>query len=63
MHEKLAVSGTDLAGEKEASNQRGGSESDPSHTPKKVGLAKLRLLGSLTEGEVADEFDNIMGDL
>ena len=45
----------DLAAKKEASNKGMVRGSGPSHTPKKVGLAKSRLMGRLTGREAADE--------
>ena len=45
----------DLAAEKEASNMGMVRGSGPSHPPKKVGLAKSRLMGRLTGREAANE--------
>ena len=59
MHGKLTASGAELAAEKAASNRGSG----PGHPPKKVGLAKLRLLGKLAGREAAGEDDDIMGDM
>ena len=47
MHGKLTASGVELMAKKVASNKVRGRGSDPRFPPKKVGLAKSRLLGSL----------------
>ena len=59
MHGKLTASRAELAAEKAASNRGSG----PGHPPKKVGLAKSRLLGGLAGREAVSEDDDIMGDL
>ena len=63
IHGNLTAGGADLAAENSASNmgrRRGGG---PGHPPKRVWLAKSRLLGRLEGRESADKYDNIMGDL
>ena len=52
-----------MAADKAASNRGWGRYSGTGHPPKKVGLAKLGLLGRLAGREVADEDYNIIGDL
>ena len=47
----------------QATGGRAGRGSGPGHTPKKFGLAKLRLLEGLAGKQAADEDNNIMGDL
>ena len=52
------------AGSREGGEQQGEGQGERAlHPPKKVGLAKSRLLGRLAGREVADEDDDIMGDL
>ena len=63
LHRKLTASGAELADEKAESNRGRGRGSGPGHPPNKVWLAKSRLLGRLEGREVADEDDDIMGDL
>ena len=63
MHGKLKLIGADLVDKKVASNMGRGRGVGPVHTPKKVGLAKSRLLGGLAGRESADEDDNIMRDM
>ena len=63
MHGKLTASRAELTGEKAASNKGRGRGSGLGHPPKKVGLAKLRLLGRLAGREVVGEYKDIMGDL
>ena len=63
MNGKLKMGGVEMAPEKVASNRgrrRGGS---PSHPPKRVGLAKSRLLARLEGKEGDDEDADIIGDL
>ena len=59
MHGKLMASGAELAAEKAASNRGSG----PGHPPKKIRLAKFRLLWSLAGREANNKDDNIMGDM
>ena len=47
MYRKLTASGTELAAEKAGSNRGRDREISPGHLPKKVELAKSRLLGRL----------------
>ena len=47
IHGKLMAGGADLAAKKMGSNRGRGRGSGPGHTPKKVGLAKSRLLRRL----------------
>ena len=63
MHKKLAEIGTDLAAEKAESNRRRGRGSGPGKPPKKIGLAKSRLLGRLAGKEAENKDDEIMGNL
>ena len=63
IHGKLTASEEELAAKKAASNRGWGRESGPGHPPKKVGLAKSRLLGRLAVREAAREDYNIIGDL
>ena len=63
MHGKLIASRTELEDEKEAINMGSGRGGGPVHTPKKVGLAKLRLMGRLAWRDVADKENYIMGDI
>ena len=63
MHENLTASGKDLEAEKVTRNRVRGRGCSPGHTPKKVGLAKSRLLGRLVGREEENEADDIMGDL
>ena len=63
MHGKLTESRAELTGEKAASNKGRGRGSGLGHPPKKVGLAKSRLLGRLAGREVVGEYKDIMGDL
>ena len=62
LHGKLTASRAELVAEKVASIRGRCRGSDPGHPPKKVRLAKLRLLGSLAGREAVGEDDNIMGD-
>ena len=63
MHGKLKLIGADLVDKKVASNMGRGRGVGPVHTPKKVGLAKSRLLGGLAGRKADDEDNNVMGDL
>ena len=63
MDGKLTASRAELVAEKAAIIKGRGRGSGPGHPPKKVGLAKSKLLGRLAEGETVGEDDDIMGDL
>ena len=63
MNGKLTESVADLAAEMVASNRGEGRDSGPGRPPKKVGLAKSRILGMLVGREAADNDNNNMGDL
>ena len=61
MHGNMMASGADLAAEKVVSNRgrvRGGC---PGHSPKKVGLAKSRVLWRLAGREAADKYNRSWG--
>ena len=47
MHGNLTASETELVAEKAATDRGGGRGGGPSHTPKKVGLDKSRILGRM----------------
>ena len=63
MHGNLTAIRADLAAKKAASNRGSGSGSGTATPPKKVGLAKSRILGRLAGREAANEDNDIMGDL
>ena len=63
IHRKLTESREELAATKAGSNRGRGRGGGPSHPPKKIGLAKSRILRRLVGREVANKDDNIMGDL
>ena len=63
MHRKLMSSRAELAEEKAVTNRVRGRGSGPGHPPKKVGLAKSRIMGRLAGRKAVDEDDDIMGDL
>ena len=63
MQRKLTTSGAGLASEKAMSNMGRGRGNNPGQPPKKVGLAKPRLLGRMLGREAADKANNIVGYL
>ena len=63
MHRKLTASRAELEDKKAASNRGRGRGSGTGHCPKKVGLAKSRLLGMLSGIEAVGKDNIIMGDL
>ena len=63
IHGKLTVNGAELAAKKAASNKSRGRGCGPGHSPKKVRLADLRLLGRLLGREADDEGDESMEGL
>ena len=63
IHGKLTVNGAELAAKKAASNKSRGRGCGPGHSPKKVRLADLRLLGRLLGREADDEGDENMEGL
>ena len=63
MHSKLAAIGADLVAEKMGIDRGEGRGSGPNHSPKKVGLAKSRLLEMLVWREAVVYYDGIMGDM
>ena len=63
LHRKLTAGGAELAAEKAPINRGRDRGGGPGHTPKKVGLAKLRLLGRLKGKEAVGVDEDIMGDM
>ena len=59
MHGKRRKRGAELAAEKAERNRGSG----PNHPPKKVGLAKWRILERLTEREAVGKYGDIVGGL
>ena len=63
MHGKLPPSGVEMAAEKVERNRGRGRGSGPGHPPKKVGVTKSRLMGSLAGKEAAEKDDDTIRDL
>ena len=63
MHNNQTSSRVELAAKTAVSNMGSNRGINPGHPPKKVGLAKSRLLGILAGREAADEDNDIMGYL
>ena len=60
---KLTESGAELTSDKAESNKGRGRGSGPGHPPKKVGVTKSRLMGSLAGKEAAEKDDDTIRDL